>query len=363
MPRRPLAAVSGNKSRGKELTPNVRGQITGKFKSGVSKNQIGKDLGISPSTVADTIRSKPERLDGKSLSRTGRPKKLSERDKRYIMILIKGNPFLTFREIRDETGLTLSRPTLRKILKESGYGNWIAKKRPKLTQEHANLRYQWALKRKDWTYDRWETIMWSDECSVELGKGHRRQWAFRPNANGEKWKKKYIMPYTKGKGTSMMIWATFWGQGQSDIVPLSRDYESKKQGYSAKSYIKILNEYLLDLWIPGLEFMQDNAPIHRADLVIKWFEEKEIPLPVWPPYSPDLNPIEHVWTKLKELIYDLHPCLEKLTGSDEEKKERMLELIREAWAKIDRDYLTELIKSMDTRVNAVLEAKGWYTRF
>jgi transposase len=146
-------------------------------------------------------------------------------------------------------------------------------------------------------------------------------------------------------------------------VPLTRDFESKKQGYSAVSYLKILNENLLDLWHEGLQFMQDNAPIHTANAVKDWFKEKGIPLPVWPPYSPDLNPIEHAWAKLKELIYQLNPGLADLKGTKEEVIQTLIEALKEAWAKIGKDYFDSLIKSMDQRVNAVLEAKGWYTKY
>jgi transposase len=39
--------------------------------------------------------------------------------------------------------------------------------------------------------------------------------------------------------------------------------------------------------------MQDNASIHTAHKVKDWFEENGIQTTDWPPYSPDLNPIEH----------------------------------------------------------------------
>ena len=52
--------------------------------------------------------------------------------------------------------------------------------------------------------------------------------------------------------------------------------------------------------------MQDNASIHTAKKVKEWFEAYRIALlEDWPPYSLDLNPIEHVWWHLKKLVVEM----------------------------------------------------------
>ena len=70
-----------------------------------------------------------------------------------------------------------------------------------------------------------------------------------------------IAPYKK-KDVSIMVWVCFWGMERSNLYALKRDFASKKNGYSARSYIKLLDDNLLGIYQPGLVFMHDNASIH-----------------------------------------------------------------------------------------------------
>jgi hypothetical protein len=65
-------------------------------------------------------------------------------------------------------------------------------------------------------------------------------------------------------------------------------------GYSAQSYLQVLEDQLPRYWQPGLIFIQHNAPIYKAYSIRSWFLEIGIVVIDWPPYSPDLNPIEHI---------------------------------------------------------------------
>jgi hypothetical protein len=95
--------------------------------------------------------------------------------------------------------------------------------------------------------------MWSDECSVEQGSGATCQWMFCTPV--QKWNKEMVQTYKKGKDISVMVWGCFWDSGKTDLYILDCDFKSKKHGYTANSYIEVLDTELAGHHQPGLIFM------------------------------------------------------------------------------------------------------------
>ena len=97
-----------------------------------------------------------------------------------------------------------------------------------------------------------------------------------------------------------MIWGVIYEDGRSDVIIMDRDPDSEKSEYTANSYLTVLNDKLPRTWQLGMKFMQDNARIYTAKKIKKWFEDEGILVMEWPLYSPDLNPIKHLWAQLKQ---------------------------------------------------------------
>jgi transposase len=105
---------------------------------------------------------------------------------------------------------------------------------------------------------------------------------------------------------------------RSKLVIMERDPDAKKRGYSAKSYMEALTKGLLPHYRRSQLFMQDNAGIHRSRAVANFFRDHHITSIIWPAYSPDLNPIEHLWWVLKRRMFKLYPQYNNYSKAQEE---------------------------------------------
>jgi len=73
----------------------------------------------------------------------------------------------------------------------------------------------------------------------------------------------------------------------------------------------------------------------------------------FPPYSPDLNPIENLWDNLKRRVEKRNPTnLEELEDA-----------INEEWRLTDVTFLHTLVESMQRRCEAVKENNGHLSHY
>ena len=76
----------------------------------------------------------------------------------------------------------------------------------------------------------------------------------------------------------------------------------------------------------------------------------------WPSYSPNLNPIENLWSILKKRV-------EKRVNKRISKKKSVtqkifMDIIREEWYNIDQNLCFNLVNSMPKRIELVIKRNG-----
>ena len=75
--------------------------------------------------------------------------------------------------------------------------------------------------------------------------------------------------------------------------------------------------------------MQDGAPGHCAAETIEDLHQRGITILKWPPYSPDLNPIETLWNIMKNWIQHKYGHIDTISSYT-----RLRAIIIEAWEAI-----------------------------
>ena len=95
-------------------------------------------------------------------------------------------------------------------------------------------------------------------------------------------------------------------------------------------------------------FQWDNDPKHNSKLALEFYKKNKFDSLEWPPYSPDLNPIENIWGIVKQEVnkYDL------LKISD------VIAKVKTVWSEIDQEMIKHCIENMPIRLNKWIESSG-----
>ena len=102
-----------------------------------------------------------------------------------------------------------------------------------------------------------------------------------------------------------------------------------------------------------MTFMQDGARCHTGHTTLQWLHDHEIKFwgkDEWPPNSPDLNPIENLWSILEETMKS-----EKKQPIDIKDLEKLL---KRDLRKIILETMQNLVTSMQYWVREVVKNEG-----
>ncbi|GFX17058.1 transposable element Tcb2 transposase [Trichonephila clavipes] len=98
---------------------------------------------------------------------------------------------------------------------------------------------------------------------------------------------------------------------------------------------------------------QDNDPKHTAFVVKEWLLYHCRNQLNTPPQFPDLNVIENLWPHLERAVQK-----HQITS-----KEQLKSVLQEEWLNIAPETTRHLVESMPRRLEAVISAKGYATKY
>lgn len=339
----------------KELTDFERGMIVGCHLGEMSVREISKQLNIPKSTIGNVLKKWKSTGDTAPKKRPGRPKILTDRNRRGLRRLVSSSRRRSLENICLEMRATIGRPvsasTTRRELHDMDFHGRAAAHKPFISRTNSHLRLAWAREHQNWTVEQWKSVLWSDESRYTLFQSDGRVWVWR--MPGERLLPECVVPTVKFGGGSIMVWGCFswYGLGQLVIV----------HGYmNALSYLDVLdNAACPSLWqfygTGPYNFQHDNAPCHKARIVNAWFSDNNIGTLQWPAQSPDLNPIEHLWDELERRI--------RLRPRRPSSLPELATALKEEWSAISPVFYKNLVESLPRRIEAVIRAKGGPTRY
>lgn len=94
--------------------------------------------------------------------------------------------------------------------------------------------------------------------------------------------------------TTTMVAAVTWS---APIAPMVLDGPIDGPAFTA--YVE---QVLVPALPPKSIVVMDNLPPHKAACIEKMIQDAQGELWYLPPYSPDFNPIEHMWSKIKNCL-------------------------------------------------------------
>jgi transposase len=162
-----------------------------------------------------------------------------------------------------------------------------------------------------------------------------------------------LIPTVKSGQQGVMVWGCFAKHNLGPLVKL-------EGRVTAAVYKKVLKNNLIP-FLEGLDnqdnyfFQEDNAPIHKANIIKRWKVKHKVNSIPWPAQSPDLNPIENLWDELERQVR-AHTSLPK-------NREDLWEILQEEWSNLDVNKYQNLVDSMPCRVAAVIKSKGHPTKY
>lgn len=331
-----------------------RWQAVGMNSAGLSNRRIAANFGVNNSVISRLLARHRHTGTVEDRPRSGRPRKTTPREDRYLNRQARLQPFSTAVQLRGMWPIG-GRISVRTVVRRLHSFRLRARrpvKRPELTRRHRQARLQWSRLHRHWNLRSWKRIHWSDESRFLLKPvdGRMRVWRERNTALNSN----NVHGTTAYGGGGVTVWGCFSNDCKLPLQVIDGTLNGQKYRDD------ILDSHVL----PHFEnhaladrpvFQDDNARPHRARIVRDFIEAESIETFPWPSMSPDMNLIEHVWDFIGRKINQRQPKCQNLN-------ELRVALIAE-WQRFPQYRLRRLVRGMRRRVEHLYRKRGGYTRY
>ena len=321
-------------------------------KAGLGSRKIAAQLSFSQRSINRFFKRQKEDGDRKKEERRGR-RRLSTAQQDAVLEKLcladrKKSASQLNKEWKKKTKVKVCRKTVNNRLLAAKLPARTPRKKPLKSEKIRERRLQFALDHLNWTVDDWKKVAFSDETWCQERENGRLQWVRR--RVGEAHNPECVVNTTKHPLKVMMFGC---------ITPTTKTKLCFIDGnVDAKKYVEVLTEVKIVQFLKDgrrlFSFMEDGAPAHRAMFTKAWQAAKGITLfQGWPGNSPDLNPIENLWSQVKHLQRE-----ERATS-----KEGIKKIAKKVWRQVTPEYLESLYQSMPRRMQAVVDVHGGHTKY
>ncbi|GFW96925.1 transposable element Tcb2 transposase [Trichonephila clavipes] len=266
----------------------------------------------------------------------GRVRSTTPAEDRYIVLSAKRNRRTTAQQVANQflaaAGKQISRKTVARRLRGGG----LYAHRPvvcvPLTRQHHTARLQWCREHHNWTEQDWACVLFSDESRFSLSSDCRRQLIWRES--GTAYRPENIQENDRYPTCSIMVWTGIMINGRTRPHVVANGLRQRFIDEVLLPHVRLFRGAVGDKFV----FMDDNATCHRTLAVQDCLDSEGIQRLVWPPRSPDLNPIENVWDALRRQVAGRnYPPTNKNT---------LIRALTEEWDKLPQQLLDNVVQSM-----------------
>lgn len=336
------------------LTEQQRWIGIGMLQTGSRQVDVARNLNVSQSVVSRLWNRYQNFRTVADLPRTGRPRVTTRRQDQLLVTQALRTRTLNATQLQQHlqqtTGIRVSTQTVRNRLHQVQ----LASRRPfvalPMSPQHRRARMDWCQRHHRWTNQQWASVMFSDESRFVLDFHDRRIRVWR--RRGERYQPPATVAHNRYGGGSVMVWAGICMNDRTDLHICQVNITGL---YYRDNIIEPIVVPFAQRHGPDFIFQDDNARPHRARVVQDHLQMQHIRTLPWPPMSPDLSPIEHLWDLLNRRVQQRPAAPQTL--------QQLAQALQQEWQRIPQDNIRRLICSMKRRCNACLAANGGPTRF